>query len=37
MFREEWRQINIRDARDGTNAMLDAALDEIEPDSDYEQ
>jgi hypothetical protein len=35
-FREEWRQINRRDARDGTNEILDAALDDIESDQDYE-
>lgn len=35
-FREEWREINLRDARDGTNEALDDALQDVEPDPDYE-
>jgi hypothetical protein len=34
-FLDEWRSINERDRRDGTNEALDSALDEIEPDPDY--
>ncbi|MEM1377768.1 MAG: hypothetical protein AAGG69_10305 [Pseudomonadota bacterium] len=34
-FLSEVRAINERDARDGTNEMLDASLDDIEPDPDY--
>lgn len=35
-FREECRQINVIDRRDGTNAILDSMLDDIEADPDYE-
>lgn len=34
-FREEIRELNEIDARDGTNEILDAIADEIEPDPDY--
>ncbi|MDD9911156.1 MAG: hypothetical protein OXR62_15920 [Ahrensia sp.] len=34
-FQEECRQINEIDARDGTNDILDAVADEMEPDPDY--
>lgn len=35
-YEQEWRDLNAIDERDGTNGLLDAALEDIEPDLDYE-